>query len=77
MMTMASEWIKLTDHELNEAVYVNLANARQIRPALGGGSAIWFLGGVGRDGMVQVKESPEKVLVQFEEAFRAARTGMS
>ena len=33
---MASEWIELTDDEVNEAVYVNLANARLIRPDNGG-----------------------------------------
>jgi hypothetical protein len=35
---MASEWIELTDDEVNEAVYVNLVNARLIRPTMGGGS---------------------------------------
>jgi hypothetical protein len=72
-MRMASEWIELTDDEVNEAVYVNLANARLIRPTMGGGSAIWFLLGAGRDGRVHVKEPPEKVLAQFEEALRTAR----
>jgi hypothetical protein len=68
---MASEWIKLTDDEINESVYVNLANARSIIRTMNGGSAIWFLGGIGKDGRVNVKETPEEVLALIDEVKSA------
>jgi hypothetical protein len=74
MRTMASEWIELTDDEVNEVVYVNLAKARFIRRTMGGGSAIWFLVGAGRDGRVHVKEPPETVLARFDDVKSAKGT---
>jgi hypothetical protein len=58
---MASEWIKLTKDETNEFVYLNLAKASSIFRAMGGGSTIWFLLDAGKNGSVNVKETPEEV----------------
>jgi hypothetical protein len=74
MRTMASEWVELRNDEADELIYVNLANAPLIRSTMGGGSAIWFLMGAGRDGRVHVKESPEEVLALLNEIKSAKGT---
>ena len=71
---MASEWVELRNDEADELIYVNLANASSIFTTITGGSAIWFLGGVGKDGRVHVKEPPKKVLALLNKIKSAKGT---
>ena len=69
---MASEWLKLTGEVTKTSVYVNLTNAVSIFP-YGRGSEIWFLGSTGKEGRVQVKESPEMILERLGQVRNAQR----
>jgi hypothetical protein len=72
--TMASEWVKLTPQgKPEETVYVNLSKASSVW-SLEKGSEIWFLAGVGENGLVRVNESPDTVLAKLQEAKNAHRT---
>ncbi len=72
---MASEWVKLWDEGSKSDVYVNLINVSSIYPTKKGGSEIWFLVGAGKDGWIQVKESPEAVLALLDEVKSAKGRG--
>lgn len=68
---MASEWVKLTPQgKPGETVYVNLSKASSVW-SVEDGSEIWFLAGVGENGLVRVNESPDMVLSKLKEGESA------
>src|ERR1700732_3755252 len=56
MRTMASEWVKLTLQDGGKTIHVNLANVSSIE-CDEKGSVIWFLAGVGEDGVICMARS--------------------
>lgn len=71
---VASEWVKLTPQgKPKETVYVNLSKASSVW-SLEQGSEIWFIAGVGDNGLVRVSESPDTVLAKLKEANNANRS---
>ncbi len=68
---MTSEWIKLTSQG-GEDIHVNLAKASTIEVHKKG-SRIWFLAG-GKDGTIDVSETPEEILEKLSDGKRVHRT---
>lgn len=67
---MASEWIKLTDRDNGEPIFVNMANALTVQRG-NRCSWIWFPTGVGDESTLEVVETPEQIF----EALKQSRTG--
>jgi hypothetical protein len=70
---MASEWLTLTGAASKKSIYVNMANASSLIPN-GTGSDILFQCDPGKEGKIQVAESPNVILTRLSEIKRSQRT---
>jgi len=57
---MASDWIKLTDRDNGEAIFVNMANALTVQRG-SKCSLIWLPTGVDDESTLEVAETPEQI----------------
>lgn len=57
---MASEWIKLTDRDNGEPIFVNMANALTVQRG-NKCSLIWLPTGVDDESTLEVVETPEQI----------------
>jgi hypothetical protein len=66
---MASEWIRLTDRDNGEPIFVNMANALTVQRG-NKCSCIWFPTGVDEESTLEVVESPEQIFAMLKESRR-------
>lgn len=66
---MASEWIKLTDRDNGEPVFVNMDKALTVQRG-NKCSWIWFPTGVDEESTLEVVETPEQIFELLRESRR-------
>ncbi|MBB4199221.1 hypothetical protein GGD83_003035 [Rhodoblastus sphagnicola] len=64
---MASEWIKLTDRDNGEPIFVNMTNVLTVQRG-NKCSWIWFPTGVSDDSMLEVVETPEQIFEMLKQS---------
>ncbi len=64
---MRSDWIKLTDRDNGQPIFVNLANALTIQRG-SNCSWIWFPTGSADEDSIEVVETPEQIFKLLDEA---------
>jgi hypothetical protein len=64
---MASEWIKLTDRDNGEPIFVNMANALTVQRG-NRCTWVWFSTGLDEDSSLEVVETPEQIFELLQQS---------